>query len=90
MGESMWLRSMIWGSNTHRHTHTHTAGSQQPEGNGQGLVVAHQQHHGQRLTHRSPIRAAVTRQPVSQTLRLLGWMRIESLWCNGAGGNARF
>lgn len=43
------------------HTHTHTASEEQAE-----LVVA-RQHHGQRLAHQSPIRAAVTSQPVSQT-----------------------
>lgn len=49
---------------TYAHVHAHTAAA---SGEWIGFVVAHQ-HHRQRLTHWSPIRAAVTRQPVSKTL----------------------
>lgn len=49
------------------HTQTERERKRAARGEWMGLVVAHQ-HHGQWLTHRSPIRAAVTRQPVSQTL----------------------
>lgn len=69
MGESMWLRSMMLALPhtrllTYAHVRAHTAAAR---GEWIGFVVAHQ-HHRQRLTHRSPIRAAVTRQPVSKTL----------------------